>query len=78
MVGGLHKQDALARSLVVEDLYGIIMFVRTKALNVELTEKLEARGYATSAINCDMTQALRERTIDQLKKVKLTFWLPPM
>ncbi|WP_020162426.1 DEAD/DEAH box helicase [Cycloclasticus pugetii] len=68
MVSGLHKLDALTRILEVEDFDGIIMFVRTKALTVELAEKLEARGYSASAINGDMTQALRERTIGQLKK----------
>jgi len=68
MVSGLHKLDALTRILEVEEFDGIIMFVRTKALTVELAEKLEARGYSASAINGDMTQALRERTIAQLKK----------
>ncbi|HAI97254.1 MAG TPA: ATP-dependent RNA helicase, partial [Methylococcaceae bacterium] len=68
MVSGLHKLDALTRILEVEDFDGIIMFVRTKALTVELAEKLEARGYSASAINGDMSQALRERTIEQLKK----------
>ncbi|ORU94202.1 MAG: RNA helicase [Cycloclasticus sp. symbiont of Poecilosclerida sp. N] len=68
MVSGLHKLDALTRILEVEDFDGIIMFVRTKALTVELADKLEARGYSASAINGDMTQSLRERTIAQLKK----------
>jgi|TARA_R110002111_G_scaffold84660_9_gene132974 ATP-dependent RNA helicase DeaD len=71
MVSGLHKLDALTRILEVEDFDGIIMFVRTKALTVELAEKLEARGYSASAINGDMTQTLRERTIEQLKKGRI-------
>lgn len=71
MVSGLHKLDALTRILEVEDFDGIIMFVRTKASTVELAEKLEARGYSASAINGDMTQALRERTIEQLKSGKI-------
>jgi|TARA_R110002095_G_scaffold85339_2_gene74302 ATP-dependent RNA helicase DeaD len=71
MVSGLHKLDALTRILEVEDFDGIIMFVRTKASTVELAEKLEARGYSASAINGDMTQALRERTIEQLKNGKI-------
>ena len=66
-----HKLDALTRILEVEDFDGIIMFVRTKTLTVELAEKLEARGYSASAINGDMTQALRERTITQLKKKQI-------
>jgi len=71
MVSGLHKLDALTRILEVEDFDGIIMFVRTKASTVELAEKLEARGYSASAINGDMTQAIRERTIEQLKSGKI-------
>jgi ATP-dependent RNA helicase DeaD len=71
LVSGLHKLDALTRILEVEDFDGIIMFVRTKALTVELAEKLEARGYSASAINGDMTQTLRERTIAQLKSSKI-------
>ncbi|HBE91957.1 MAG TPA: ATP-dependent RNA helicase, partial [Gammaproteobacteria bacterium] len=38
---------------------------------VELSEKLEARGYASAAINGDMAQNARERTIAQLKNGKL-------
>ena len=68
MVSGLHKLDALTRILEVEEFDGIIMFVRTKALTVELAEKLEARGFSASAINGDMSQQIRERTIAQLKK----------
>jgi len=71
LVSGLHKLDALTRILEVEDFDGIIMFVRTKVLTVELAEKLEARGYSAAAINGDMTQALRERTIAQLKSGKI-------
>ena len=71
LVSGLHKLDALTRILEVEDFDGIIMFVRTKVLTVELADKLEARGYTAAAINGDMTQALRERTIAQLKSGKI-------
>ncbi len=67
-VSGVNKLDALTRILEVEDFDGIIMFVRTKTSTVELADKLEARGYRASAINGDMSQALRERTIAQLKK----------
>ena len=70
-VSGVNKLDALTRILEVEDFDGIIMFVRTKNQTVELAEKLEARGFAAAAINGDMTQTLRERTIDQLKRGKV-------
>jgi len=67
-VNGVHKLDALTRILEVEDTDGVIMFVRTKNATVELAEKLEARGFSASALNGDMNQALREKTIDRLKR----------
>ncbi|MCP5169584.1 MAG: DEAD/DEAH box helicase [Hahellaceae bacterium] len=70
-VSGIHKLDALTRMLEVETFDGMIIFVRTKTATVELAEKLEARGYAAAALNGDISQALRERTVDQLKSGKL-------
>lgn len=67
-VTGVHKLDALTRILEVEDTDGVIMFVRTKNATIELAEKLEARGYSAAALNGDMNQALREKTIDRLKR----------
>ncbi|MEI6145717.1 MAG: DEAD/DEAH box helicase [Methylococcales bacterium] len=71
MVSGVHKLDALTRILEVETFDGMIIFVRTKTATIELAEKLEARGYSAAAINGDMSQALRERTIAHLKNGKL-------
>jgi len=71
MVSGTNKLDALTRILEVEPFDGMIIFVRTKTATVELAEKLEARGYSASALNGDMNQQLRERTIDRLKTNKL-------
>lgn len=70
IVSGVHKLDALTRILEAEDFDGIIVFVRTKTLSSELAEKLEARGYSAAAINGDMNQQQRERTIDRLKNGK--------
>lgn len=63
-----HKLDALTRILEVEDFDGMVIFVRTKTATVELAEKLEARGFSSGALNGDMNQVLRERTIDRLKR----------
>jgi ATP-dependent RNA helicase DeaD len=41
--------------------------VRTKIAATELAERLEARGYPSAAMHGDMTQALREKTIEQLR-----------
>lgn len=66
-VKGLHKLDALTRILEAEDIDAMIVFVRTKVATVELAEKLEARGFSSAPLNGDMTQALREKTIERLK-----------
>lgn len=70
-VSGLHKMDALTRILEAENFDGMIIFVRTKTATIEVAEKLEARGFSASAINGDMSQALRERAIEHLKNGKL-------
>ena len=70
-VSGMHKLDALTRILEVETFDAMIIFARTKAATEELAEKLQARGLAVAAINGDMQQAQRERTIGQLKEGKL-------
>jgi ATP-dependent RNA helicase DeaD len=70
-VSGLHKMDALTRILEAENFDGMIIFVRTKTATIEVAEKLEARGFSASAINGDMSQALRERAIEHLKTGKL-------
>jgi len=67
-VSGLHKLDALTRILDAENFDGMIIFVRTKTETVELSEKLEARGYEAAALNGDMSQVLREKVIERLKK----------
>jgi len=71
MVSGLHKLDALSRILEAEAFDAMIIFVRTKTATTELAEKLEARGYSTAALNGDIVQNLRERTIGQLKSGKI-------
>jgi len=66
-VKGLHKLDALTRILEAEEIDGMLIFVRTKIATVELAEKLEARGFSSAALNGDMTQMLREKTVERLK-----------
>ena len=66
-VKGLAKLDALTRILEAEEIDAMIIFVRTKIATVELAEKLEARGFSSAALNGDMTQALREKTVERLK-----------
>ncbi|KQV04995.1 DEAD/DEAH box helicase [Leifsonia sp. Root112D2] len=71
MVSYPQKVDALTRILEVENFEAMIVFVRTKNETETLAEKLRARGYSALAINGDVPQAQRERTVDQLKSGKL-------
>ncbi len=71
MVSGLHKLDALTRILEVEEFDGMIIFVRTRIATTELAEKLNARGYAAAALNGDIAQAQREKTVEALKQGRL-------
>ncbi|MGH8109491.1 MAG: DEAD/DEAH box helicase [Arenimonas sp.] len=71
MVSGLHKLDALTRILEAETFDGMIVFARTKLGTEELAEKLSARGFSAAAINGDIQQAQRERTIQNLKDGKI-------
>ena len=66
-----HKMDALTRILEVEEFDGMIIFVRTKSATTDIADKLEARGFSAAALNGDLTQALREKTIDKLKRNQL-------
>ncbi len=66
-----QKVDALTRILEVENFEGMIVFVRTKNETETLAEKLRARGFGAAAINGDVAQAVRERTVNQLKAGKL-------
>ncbi|MGE0215324.1 DEAD/DEAH box helicase [Mycolicibacterium sp.] len=62
-----RKMDALTRLLETEQGDAMIVFVRTKQATEEVAEKLRSRGFAAAAINGDIPQAVRERTIAQLK-----------
>jgi ATP-dependent RNA helicase DeaD len=71
LVAGLQKVEALTRILEAEPFDGMIIFARTKLGTEELASKLQARGFAAAAINGDLAQQQRERTIDQLKNGKI-------
>ena len=70
-VAGPRKMDALTRVLEVESFEAMIVFVRTKQATEEVAERLRARGFSAAAINGDIPQAVRERTIAALKEGQL-------
>ncbi|HQY81918.1 MAG TPA: DEAD/DEAH box helicase, partial [Thermomonas sp.] len=67
MVSGINKLDALTRIMEAEPFEAMIVFARTKLGTDELAEKLAARGFSAAAINGDVDQKMRERTIQRLK-----------
>jgi ATP-dependent RNA helicase DeaD len=67
LVSGMHKLDALTRILEAETFEAMLIFARTKQATEELAEKLAARGFAAAALNGDVPQAVRERTVQKLK-----------
>ncbi|MBO9534689.1 MAG: DbpA RNA binding domain-containing protein, partial [Solirubrobacteraceae bacterium] len=67
VVGYPQKIDALTRIFEVENFEAMIVFARTKHETETLAEKLRARGFSATAINGDVAQAQRERTVSQLK-----------
>lgn len=70
-VSNPNKLEALTRYLEIEDFDAVLIFARTKNMTAELAEKIEARGYAVAAMNGDMSQAMREKVIDRLKRKSL-------
>ena len=70
-VMGSHKMEAMTRILEVGDYDGVIVFVRTKAATEEVADRLKARGYAAAAINGDIPQNMRERTVEALREGKI-------
>jgi len=69
--GFASKVDALAKVLESEDFDGVLIFVRTKIQTVELAEKISALGYNSTALNGDIQQSQRLRTIEHLKSRKI-------
>lgn len=67
LVYGEQKLAALTYFLELEEFDSILIFTRTKNSSTELAEKLEARGYATAALNGDMSQSSREKVIAKIK-----------
>ena len=70
-VMGPHKLDALTRILEVEEFDGVIAFVRTKMATEDLADKLRSRGFQAAAINGDIPQQQRERTVEALRDGKI-------
>lgn len=66
-----EKIELLRRLLEVEETDGVIVFAKTKESTTVVAEKLIQMGYNAAALNGDMAQKARERTVDQLKSGRI-------
>jgi ATP-dependent RNA helicase DeaD len=71
VVGPHQKEAALGRILEAEPIEGVIVFVKLKSTTEPLSEYLTQRGYKVPALNGDIPQPQRERTIEHLRSGKL-------
>ncbi|MDX6767823.1 MAG: DEAD/DEAH box helicase [Candidatus Methylacidiphilales bacterium] len=67
------KVDVLCRLIDLHDIKFGIIFCATKMMVDELTEHLLARGYGADKMHGDMTQAMRERTMNRFRKRSIEF-----
>jgi ATP-dependent RNA helicase DeaD len=66
-----QKQMALSRILEGEPIDGVLVFVKMRSTTEPLAEFLVAHGHRTAALNGDIPQRRRERTIEQLRGGKI-------
>ena len=66
-----EKMDLLARMLEAETTDGVIVFTKTKDSTITVAEHLSKLGFAAAALNGDLPQKQRQRTVDQLKSGQL-------
>ncbi|NWH04751.1 DEAD/DEAH box helicase [Desulfobacter latus] len=67
LVKHVKKSHALVRILEAASHDGVIVFTRTRNDTVGLTKILEEKGFKAEALNGDIAQAARERTVNRLK-----------
>lgn len=68
VVKGAKKTHALARILEAATFDGVIVFTKTKTATLDVAKALEDKGLKAEALNGDMAQNARERTVNRLKK----------
>ena len=67
MIQGVKKIKALIRIFEAVSFDGVIVFTKTKNATLEVAKALENRGFKAEALNGDLAQSARERTINRLK-----------
>jgi ATP-dependent RNA helicase DeaD len=67
MIQGIKKIKALIRIFEAVSFDGVIVFTKTKTATLEVAKSLEDKGFKAEALNGDLAQNARERTINRLK-----------
>ena len=67
MVNGTKKIKALTQILEGISFDGVIVFTKTKTATLEVAKALEDKGFKAEALNGDIAQNARERTVNRLK-----------
>ena len=67
-----EKREMILRLLEIEKFEAMLVFARTKNATMEIAEMLQGKGYPAEPLNGDMPQSLREKTIDRLKRSKIS------
>lgn len=65
------KLELLTRLLELEDTDGVIVFTKTKESTVQVADKLSRLGFSAAALNGDLPQLRRQKTVDELKAGRL-------
>ncbi|MEN8212198.1 MAG: DEAD/DEAH box helicase [Thermodesulfobacteriota bacterium] len=67
IIQGIKKIKALIRIMEAVTFDGVIVFTKTKTATLEVAKALESKGFKAEALNGDLAQSARERTINRLK-----------
>ncbi|MBX3417881.1 MAG: DEAD/DEAH box helicase [Pirellulaceae bacterium] len=67
LVESRDKLNVLQRLIESEPTDGVIVFTKTRAASVQVAERLQREGLSAVALNGEMAQKLRERTIEKFK-----------
>lgn len=71
MVNEFDKTAALTRLFEMEDIKSALIFVRTRIGTGELANELSNRGFSSEALNGDLSQDARERTLNRFRSGQL-------
>ncbi len=72
LVNKTDKTAALTRLFEMEEVTSALIFVRTRSETGELANELTVRGFPAEALNGDLSQDVREQTLNRFRQNKIT------